>query len=228
MLKSLIDLIYPNNCVVCDAELQKNETAICISCMSDLQHTNFHKTATKNPVYNKLAPYVEISGASALYFFDKSAKLQKLLHEFKYKNRPEIGVLLGEAYGKILMREYPEILGYNTLIPVPLHPKKRKKRSFNQSEEIAKGLSNILKVPLDIISLKRTKNTKTQTKMSKEQRKTNIDSAFVCEKPPKSAILVDDVLTTGSTAEECIKTLKSASCEKIYFLSIATPRFDEL
>jgi ComF family protein len=161
---------------------------------------------------------------NALFFFVKQGIVQGLIQELKYKNKPQYGIILGEIMGETrfgdAIKENADII-----IPVPLHKSKENKRGYNQSKMFAQGLSNSTGKPISINNLIRTKNTSTQTKMNREQRIENLKNAFEVsdaeEFTGKHILLVDDVLTTGSTLLECASVINQIPQIKISFATIA-------
>jgi len=128
-------------------------------------------------------------------------------------------------YAAVDLLDSDDFSSVDVIVPVPLHPKKLKKRGYNQSEWIGKGLSEILKVPQDITTLKRIKENTTQTRKSVFERYENTEGIFeLSDKAAladKHILLVDDVLTTGSTLEACIRELSQINGIKISIFTLA-------
>jgi len=204
------NLFFPNNCHICDSGLLNGEDIICTDCLIKLPRTNYH-LQIDNPISKMFYSMPEFKYATAYFFFHKGSVFQEALHQLKYKGMERVGEELGKLFGaEIVDSVFSEI---DVIIPVPLHRLKYKKRGFNQSEIIAVGMSETMNRPLDIISVIRTVNTETQTKKNLEQRKENVSSIFHVKFPEnlknKHVLLIDDVVTTGSTlislAEEILK-----------------------
>ena len=159
----------------------------------------------------------------AFLIFKKEGIVQKLLHELKYSNNPEIGVLLGRMYGSKLRQDG---VTFDAVLAIPLHKSKQKLRGYNQSEEFAKGLAEGLNIPLNTSVLKRKEFTETQTKKSKYERWENVSEIFEVKNPEaiqhKHILLVDDVITTGATLEACVHALKKVEGVKVSVASLAT------
>lgn len=155
--------------------------------------------------------------------FSKKGASQSLLHQLKYKNKPEIGIELGRLYGNIL-HENGFGKNWDQITPVPLHPLKQKKRGYNQSEQFAKGLSESLGIPV-VLSLIRVQFTETQTKKSRMERIENVAEVFDVD--PKNEVigqrllLVDDVMTTGATLITCANVLLEKGCGLVDLAVIA-------
>lgn len=198
-------LFYPHICEACGGALSKNEGAICTKCLFDLPRTDFSKFI-ENPLTELFAGRIKVEKATALFNFHKGSRFRGLLHSLKYRNKPEIGVILGKELGSEMVktRNFEDI---DILIPVPLHANRQKQRGYNQSEMIAKGISQITKIPLVCDNLVRSVETTTQTKMNKEERWRNVSGKFQINRPrdleTKHILLIDDVITTGSTLEAC-------------------------
>lgn len=221
-LNDFFALIFPNFCSGCGNTLSKGEEVICTFCQFNLPQTNFH-LEKNNPVEKKFWGRVNITQAAAFYFFQKASKIQHLLHELKYKGKKEIGVKLGKMFGSHLKNS--EFSSVDIIIPVPLHPSKERKRGYNQSDLLAQGLSETLNKPWSREIVRRVKATESQTKKTRMERWKNVEEIFEVKKPEllhdKHLLLVDDVITTGSTLEACGNALLQAKNSKLSIAVIA-------
>jgi ComF family protein len=203
--------------------LAKGEETVCSACKLELPRTNYH-IDTENALYKRLHGRIPLQFAVAFLLFRKRGKVQRLLHRLKYNNHPEIGSTLGEVYGEELRQHYYD-QKIELIIPVPLHPTRKKKRGYNQSEEFGKGLAKSLARPCLPDILTRITATDTQTRKSKLQRWQNVKEVFHVAKPEevrhKNILLIDDVITTGATIEACALMLLNAGCSSISIASIA-------
>ena len=207
LLQDLLSLVFFDGCVSCGNTLAKGESQICLTCLSQLEPTHFHLKAKDNDLYFRFAGKVPVAGASSLFYFDKKGRFEKMIHAFKYKDMPEIGHFLGEFFGETLKKS-SFLDGIEAILPVPLHPRKELLRGYNQSEKIAAGLQAACNIPVQSHLLKRVRKTETQALKSKTERWNNVADAFAPDqKPPKGVLIVDDVITTGSTIEACIRAL---------------------
>lgn len=217
------NLLYPNLCLVCGENLLKNEQQICLSCLTAIPKTNYHLLAD-NPIEKRFWGKVPVYRGTAFFFFQKGSPFQKLIHALKYKGNKEIGERLGK-FAAVDLLDSSDFKSVDIIIPVPLHPTKYKKRGYNQSEWIGKGLSEILEKPQDTSTLIRVKENTTQTKKSVFERYENTEGIFeLLDKNTlsgKHVLLVDDVLTTGSTLEACIKALMQSDNIKISIFTLA-------
>ncbi|MHB0754383.1 ComF family protein [Polaribacter sp. M15] len=223
LLKDLFYLFYPKLCVVCEEHLVENETVICTICRHDLPLTNF-QNYRNNKVTQTFFGRILIEKGYALLFYRKKGATQQMIHDLKYKGNQEIGLFFGSWLGQLL-QENKELDSVNVIIPVPLHPKKLKKRGYNQVTKFGEQLSFFLKTPFIENELIRISSTKTQTFKARFERFNNIDTKFLLKNPSKfknqHILLIDDVITTGATLEACAKEfLKSENC-KISILTMA-------
>lgn len=226
MLKAfsdLFNLFFPRKCNHCGNNLDKTETEICKKCLFEIPKTNFH-TDTDNPVNKTFWGRVNIEFATSGYYFTKKSILQNLLHHIKYHNKKELAFELGKYLGTELSLA-DNFRDCDVLIPVPLHLVKKKKRGYNQSEWIAKGMSEKLDIPVNTTILMRHLNSKSQTKKNREERWENVRSAFNVKIPDKFSaqhiLLVDDVITTGATIEACASLLIKHLGTKVSIASLA-------
>lgn len=218
-----ISLIFPRSCLACGSSLYKHEGSICTICLHQLPKTNFH-LQPGNMVAKHFWGKAPLEAGASLYYFEKGSRVQNLLHQFKYRKFTEIGTELGLLYGRELKKAEP----YNTcdyIIPVPLHKSKLRKRGFNQSAIFAEGLSQAMGIPIQLDNLVRVVATETQTKKHAYERYQNTSEIFHLTNPEllkdKHVLLVDDVITTGSTLEACVATLQKAEGVRVSVATIA-------
>lgn len=223
MINDFFNLIFPKTCFACNGVLFKHENVICTSCQFSLPKTNYHLNK-ENPLTKVFWGRVDVQNVAALYFFKKKGRVQNLLHQLKYKGAKQVGERVGELYGFDLLKS-DWINTIDCIIPVPLHPKKLKKRGYNQSEYFAKGLSKSTKKYLETTVLSRNKHNDTQTKKSRFNRWENVSEIFNIKNSEqivgKHILLVDDVVTTGATLEACVNALLKVDC-KVSIVTIAS------
>lgn len=205
LFENVVNLFYPRVCAACGDTLLKDEETVCLKCRYLLPKTGYELHAD-NPLAQMFYGRVRFHAVTACFFFAKQGKVQHLIHELKYKGNWEAGVFLGQQLGESL-KNATLFQGIDYLVPVPLHPKREKKRGYNQSLMIARGIAEVTGIAIGDRFLVRGVNTATQTKKSKEERFQNVKDIFqVChaeELQGKHILLIDDVLTTGATLESC-------------------------
>ena len=223
MLKDFFSLIYPQICLSCGKSLIKKEVCICTYCKYHLPKTDFH-LVEDNPISRLFWGKVNLHSAASYYYFNKGSKVQKLIHQLKYNGQKEVGTAIGEFYG-IELKESPLYSNIDTIIPVPLHPKKQKKRGYNQSDCFGEGLAKSWGIRLETEIFYRTTDSATQTRKSRFERWKNVETIFKVKEPDalqgKHILLVDDVVTTGSTLEACARMLLEIPDTKVSIVTIA-------
>jgi len=223
-LTDFFHLFYPSVCASCGEKLLNQEKVICTRCLADIPKTNFH-SYSDNPVNQLFWGRAKIENATALFRFQKGSRFQELLHLLKYKGRQDVGEELGRQLGFELKKSdlYKNI---HYVIPVPLHPKRQKKRGYNQAECIARGIAESMEITIETENLIRNTATETQTKKSRIERWQNVESIFTVKNPArlqnKEILLVDDVVTTGATLEACAQAILKTNGIKVSIAALAT------
>ncbi|MGZ3873628.1 MAG: ComF family protein [Mucilaginibacter sp.] len=225
-LADFVSLLFPELCAACGESLVAREHLLCTDCSLNLPFTNFH-LQPDNIVARQFWGKIKLEGAFALYYFTKGGKIQNLLHQLKYKGVHQLGNLLGATAAAQLTKN-ETFKTVDVIIPVPLHKKRLKERGYNQSACFAKGLAPGLNAGVEENNLARVISTETQTHKSRFARFENMQEVFVVKNPErlinKHVLLVDDVITTGSTLEACgVQLLKIPGVK----LSIATIAYAE-
>lgn len=223
IFNDLLHLFFPKLCMLCQTPLVGGEDHICLKCLCDLPRTG-HNFLEENPATYLFGGKVPVYHAAAFLHYEKGGHVQLLIHSLKYHDNREIGFRLGRMaglrYQKAILSDRPDLL-----LPVPLHPKKRKQRGYNQSEWIARGLNTLLKLPIDTTSLRRTKETETQTHKQTYDRWLNMQDIFsVVDREAlagKHILLIDDVITSGSTIGACAEALLTIPGVRVSVLAIA-------
>jgi ComF family protein len=220
----LVNLLFPEICNGCGELLYQQEKTICTKCLYDLPFTDFHLYAD-NPVAKMLWGRTHLHSATSLLYFKKGSKVQSLIHQLKYNGKSEVGVLLGKLLARKL-KESELFASITGVIPVPLHEKKLRTRGYNQSDFIAEGIAEELNIPVNKRCLIRSKATESQTKKARFSRFENMQTVFTViptsDLGNEHFLMVDDVITTGSTIEACGNALLNNGLNK---LSIATLAF---
>lgn len=221
LFEYITGLFFPRVCAACGNTLMRDEDVVCLTCRHTLPKTGY-ETFPENPSAQLFYGRAKLNAVTSCFFFSKSGKVQHLIHELKYKGNHEAGVFLGQEIGKSI-KEAPLFEKIDYLVPVPLHPKRQRKRGYNQSEMIANGIKETTGIPVANNCLVRVVNTATQTHKTKEERYENVKDIFAVNNAPqlqgKHVLLIDDVLTTGATIASCAAKL---SCVPDITISVAT------
>jgi ComF family protein len=232
-----LDLLYPPRCVVCGEGLSDGR-ALCDACDADLPRlAEPFCGCCGEPFEGQIDGPFDCPNCSKLKFFFEFARpamvrderTLDMIHRLKYGRElhlcKDLGRLAAESFADPRLDE--ALAGNWPLVPVPLHRKRLQHRHFNQAREIARELALHIGLPV-VHALNRTRDTGHQTALTRAQRLENLRGAFVLsrsgqrqiENSPAGAILVDDVLTTGSTVDECAKTLRRAGFQKILVVTV--------
>lgn len=208
MLKSVVNLFFPKLCTACREPLVTGQEIICTACRMQLPYLN-SPLNNENPVAKVFWGRVPLEHAGALFYYKKNSIVQALLHDFKYKNNDEIGKIFGKEMSNVLQKNQAS---FTAVVPVPLHPKKLKKRGYNQSEVLSTVIAEELKIPVLKDLLRKQSDTSTQTKKNRNDRWDNTAEKFVLGNTPVSGhvLLVDDVITTGATLDFCANLIRKA------------------
>lgn len=218
----LFELFFPSLCVTCGKKLLSQEKYVCLDCRSDFPRTNFHRER-ENKVAQLFWGRVEVEQATSFLYFRKGSRYQRLVHFLKYKGLKELGPEIGNIFGQeLLFSPFDDV---EVVVPVPLHPKKLQQRGYNQSEWIARGIAAAMQKPLSAANLQRVRFTPTQTRKTRFERWQNVEGIFAVENPEEFAgkhlLLVDDVVTTGSTLEAAAFTLLQAGAARVSIATLA-------
>ena len=217
-----MDLISPRLCVVCGNRLAVTEETLCSKCYLHLPRTDFANDLYENVMAKLFWGQIKLEKATALFYYEPHAETAQILYELKYKNHPEIGVVMGRMMAKELMKSglFEDI---DALVPVPLAKKREHERGYNQSLELAKGVSEVTGLPIANLVIRRTKFVGSQTKRGRWERNENVEHVFELVDDHISdqhLLLIDDVVTTGATVIACAKEMQKASNVKISVLAL--------
>lgn len=221
-LRLLTYALHPKCCVSCDVGLYKDEKILCVSCR--------HHLSLNNPNYNSdslnllFFGRISLQSSFALLNFNKKGVAQELIHQLKYRSRQDVGQFIAEWLGPSL-KEEGVFENFQAIIPVPLHPRKLKKRGYNQLTTFCEHLSKMYGVPVVNDVLIRVVDHSTQTRLDRFTRWKNVSDIFDVTQTHtlknQHVLLVDDVITTGATIEACANALRKIEGIKISLLTIA-------
>lgn len=210
LAQDIVELILPSSCLICQKELTRQEKFCCSFCLNELQFTHFEKFNEPTPMDQLFWGRSQIHSTFALLDYEKGKSTQVLLHELKYKNNPALGQFLGALVAQKL-KNSAILQGVDALIPVPIHHRKRFTRGYNQSEEIAKGISKSTRIPIHTNFISKSSHVGSQTKRGRFLRWDNVSENFSLSKNIPSTIqhiaIIDDVVTTGATIEAMVATI---------------------
>ncbi len=225
LFSDLLQLFFPEVCLACTTGLNRGEKVICLDCHLSLPCTRFHEQPN-NPAERQLLGLCSGVPVAALWYFNKSSRVQKLIHNLKYAGHTEAGILAGHLLGQQL-RTSSRFNGLVGIIPVPLHQTKMLKRGYNQSESFGKGLSEVLQIPMHSDWLQRVSASTSQTRRNRRNRHEAVENAFVVNRSlvrPGRYLLVDDVITTGATLVSCISALAAVDGVEVSAATMAFAR----
>ena len=213
LVRDVASLLFPPRCAVCGEPLTRGERTVCTLCRATAPLTGYWREAD-NPVVRRCWGMVPVCQASGFLFFVRASGWRRLIHGFKYRGAWRTAREMGAWYGRYL-RESGLYDDVEVVVPLPLHPFKRCRRGYNQSEYIAEGIAAQLGVEVDRRSVRRRRNTPSQTLRSRRDRARNVEGAFAVRHPERLAgrhvLLVDDVMTTGNTLLACAAEILRAA-----------------
>ena len=190
---------------------------------------NVTETTLIGPVSDIVAGanVMHLEKAAAFLFYDKDHPIQRVIHKMKYADQPMIGYFLGRQAA--IESQYADFFDeIDVIIPIPLHPKRLNERGYNQSEYIAKGISDVTGIPINLTHVTRTRNTPKQALQRGEERRENMAEAFAVNHPEqlyhKHILVVDDLITTGETMRSCLKAMKIIRGTKITVFALCKAR----
>jgi ComF family protein len=238
--KQLIDIIYPPRCPICQVylfeeivEADQVDFVFCRNCFDDFSEITSPLCAIcgkpfaswvegDHPCEDCIRKWPHYAKVVAPYLYKGS--LMKAIHQFKYAGKSHLAKTLGPLLASSARKWLTE-LEDALVMPVPLHPKRLRERSFNQSLLLARYVARRLGFELDFLSLRRVRYTQPQTGLKKDQRRKNVRKAFDLKEPDvvkdRDIILVDDVTTTGNTLNECARVLKKSGAKNVFCTTLA-------
>ena len=213
-IAGLRELFFPRFCPVCGKPLERDEKDFCLDCFSDLPLTYFWDW-DDNPLRRRLEEKCTVGYGAALFHFRLESPYHYLMHRIKFEGGKNLGYRLGYLLG-LYLKDGAGFEPVDIIVPVPLHPLRRFRRGYNQSQIIASGIAAALGVPVCPGLLKRRRWTRPQSGISGNGKSRNVEGAFRTNDAQgeklkdggfRHILLVDDTITTGSTISECVKVL---------------------
>jgi len=208
LLSSLVDFIYPPVCLICYNPLSPDQQFVCTTCRQSIHRVtspvvSAHRLGLldNHPIFFK----------QSIACFEFDGTMQKLIHEMKYRGMSKLGFILGQELGRCMLNS-GVVDCFDVLVPVPLHPLRKRERGYNQALILANGIGSVVDKAVVAKVLYRKRYTRQQAKFDKQERIENVRDAFKIVNPKwigkKRVALVDDVLTTGSTMNECARVIR--------------------
>ncbi|GAB2543340.1 ComF family protein [Rufibacter soli] len=224
LFHDFLALLYPEECRACAGDLAMGEEVICSHCRIKLPYTDFHTSPLDNALHTVFWGRVPLQAAGAYLKFQEKGRVQRLLHQLKYRGQEEVGEVLGRWYGALLQGQ-PGYADIKVVVPVPLHKSKLKQRGYNQVAAFSRELAVALAVPVAEDALQKNKNSVTQTKKDRQARWEAMQQLYsIYNKESiqgKHVLLVDDVITTGATLEACASLLLHQGAKTVSVAAIA-------
>lgn len=222
LFTDLLSLFAPRSCAGCGKPVPHGVKFLCPECSWEMPTTGYCSTHD-NPVLRKLADLFHFEEAAALFFYSPHSRYSAIIHQMKYHGRWKYSLLLGNMLGNELAAGglYDTV---DMIVPIPLHVRRKLKRGYNQTEYIARGISERLGKRVATECIGRSRHNPSQTKSGRAGRWENVENIFEVRRAEllegKHILLVDDVLTTGATLVSCAETIREAvpSCR----ISVAT------
>lgn len=221
-LHRLLDTFLPRYCVVCQARLQSNERALCITCLTQLPRPSL-PSCEDNEVARRLWSEVPIARAAVLCYYLKQSETRRLFEAMKYQDRIDLCHNMGQVLASTLLPQgfFRDI---EVILPIPLSRQRLRQRGYNQAAYIARGISRATGIPLDTHTLWRQTDNASQTTLARNERRENVKDIFALRQPSllgrgnaslpawegKHLLLVDDIITTGATLSSAAATLQRA------------------
>lgn len=231
VLQSLRSTFLPRFCCVCGKRLRSNEEHTCVQCLLKLPLTRIK--GQRNNIIERIMwdDMVMTQRANSYLYYYPQTNTCNLFFDFKYHNRPDIAV----AYGKLMAEDLMDtgfFDGIDLLVPIPLSKRRFKQRGYNQSERLAYGVSLVTGIPIDTKSVIRAADNPTQTHLQTYERQENVKDIFrvvnAADIRGKHLLLIDDMITTGSTLKACARSLILAAGVKVSVLTLGTSAKNKL
>ena len=222
MARELSSTLFPHYCLVCGERLSADRLMICPTCLDLLpRYPGSEALYEAEKRLEGHAPFTEYRSDLG---FTHHNPVRDLIHTIKYEDHPELGERLSRLYAPEHLRA-GHFADIGVAVPVPLTPSRLRRRGYNQSTYIAHGLSDILDIPLDETLLARRDSNGTQTHRGRESRWESMKKAFYAPHPDlvsrRRVLIIDDVLTTGSTLTACALALMAAGAESVSYYTLA-------
>lgn len=227
IFRRLLDFVAPRSCVVCHRRLAPETEVLCPSCQLRLPRTNFHLSPKDNMMARLFWGIIPVENVAALCYYAPGSEMARLVYDMKYHDRPDIG----EALGRMMASEFMAsgfFDGIDCLVPLPLARKRERQRGYNQSRQLAIGVSEVSGVPVSDDMVCRTAFAKSQTQLGRRERQENVENVFQLREGSdfrgRHVLLIDDIVTTGATVVACARELLKVEGVRISILAFGLTR----
>ncbi len=245
LAQGFLDLLFPPNCVICHNYIPRQPTVpikslikapsqiICQKCIELIQYnrppfclkcSRFMQKPLIHPLCHlcrRFKPHFDFAWGSLLF----NDPLRELIHQFKYSQKTFLKIPFSSWMISFILAFELDIKQFDMIIPIPLSSARFRERGFNQSELLARSISNHFDIPISTDQLKKIRNTSSQSLLKEKERWTNIHGAFIKKNQKiiinKNILLIDDLLTTGATCSEAALILKMAGAKRVGVLTLA-------
>ncbi len=223
LLRHLLDFISPRSCRICGNRLSGDEEEICSVCNWQLPRTHYAETAEDNTVARLFWGRLPLERAASWFYYQSQSPASRMIYELKYHGKSEIGEWLGRGSATEFMQS-SFFEGIDVIVPVPITWRRKWQRGYNQSMEIARGISAVTGLKIVNGAVKRSHFNGSQTNLSAGERQKNVEGAFRLVRPElvagKHILLVDDILTSGATLSACGEELAKVPGVRISIMTI--------
>ena len=223
ILLDIRSVLFPQQCHLCNNLLSGSEEVLCMDCISHLPYTLFN-AMKHNPMEERFLCRIPFGACGALLHFKQHTASQKIVHQIKYHGDLKLAHVMGRMIG-IEMASSHRFDDVDVLLPVPLHPRKKLARGYNQSLELCKGIVSEFPRPIESRAVVRTRYTGTQTRRGRIARMDNMANVFEVANPKalygKHILVFDDVITSGATVEACCQAILDVPTTKVSIFCLA-------
>lgn len=212
-IDSILDALWPRMCIACGHRLLSTERLVCTHCLMSLPLTPMAQAPADNELIHRLCGWGRVENAVAAYYYEQKSLTSRIVTSIKYNGWKELGIMMGRIAAEDVGAK-TIFADVDVIIPLPLHRRRQKQRGYNQSEMIARGVAAVLGKPIVTDAVERVVYQDQQVKVNTLERHTNVSGAFgnvnASLLAGRHVLIIDDVITTGTTIGECINTLQTS------------------
>ena len=223
LLSCVIDLLAPRACAICGSRRSVSEEAVCCACNLHLPRTHYSARPYDNEMAKLFWGILPVERAAALFFYEPHSPSSNIIYKLKYGGRPD----MARTMGRMAVAEFARdgfFAGIDTIVPVPLAGNRQRRRGYNQSVEMARGMGEVAHLPVTDKAVSRDAFRESQTKMNRWQRQENVEGVFhlkdASQLAGKHVLIVDDVVTSGATVTSLAKEIMRAKDVRFSVVSL--------